>query len=94
MGDPFGLGIVFFLLFFAAPLESITKTAMGCYRRGSGALRRLHYLPGRASTGMLREGLHAWVLTLIVVVAAQQQCAGFARLRSATVRELLTLRPG
>ena len=48
---------------------------------------------GGASTGMLREGLHAWVLTLLVVVAVQQCSTGFPWLRSWAFRGILALRP-
>lgn len=47
---------------------------------------------GSYSTGMLREGLHALVLTLLVVVACQQAASGFPWLRSVRVRLLLSLR--
>lgn len=47
---------------------------------------------GASSTGMMREGLQAWALTLFAVVAAQQTSAGFTWLRSKSLRALLTLR--
>jgi hypothetical protein len=47
---------------------------------------------GDASTGLLREGLHTWVLTILVVVAAEQQRERFVWLRKAPIRMLLTLR--
>jgi hypothetical protein len=48
---------------------------------------------GDSLTGMLREGLQAWVLVLFVVVALQQAHAGFSWLRSKPIRAILALRP-
>jgi hypothetical protein len=47
---------------------------------------------GSASTGMLREGLHVWILTLFVVVAVEQEYQRFEWLRSKPIRVLLALR--
>jgi hypothetical protein len=92
-GVPFGLGIVFFPLL----LQSLWRA----FRRWPWGITATVIVPflvftvywGGASTGMFREGLHAWVLTLIVVVAVQQRCARFGWLRSGGIRALLTLRP-
>jgi hypothetical protein len=47
---------------------------------------------GGDSTGLLREGLQTWVLTVLVVVALEQQREHFGWLRHAPVRALLALR--
>ena len=47
---------------------------------------------GASITGLLREGMQAWVLTLVAVVALQQAAAGFPWLRSVPVRVVLALR--
>lgn len=89
---PFGLGILFFPLL----LQSLWRAI----RRWPWAITATVVVPflvfaiywGDASTGMLREGLHVWVLTLIVVVAAEQQRRRFAWLRDLPVRFVLALR--
>jgi hypothetical protein len=47
---------------------------------------------GSSSSGMLREGLQTWVLTLFVVIACWQSKTGFGWLRSPPLRALLALR--
>src|ERR1700742_1952880 len=47
---------------------------------------------GSSITGMLREGMQWWVLTLLAVVALQQSDAGFPWLRSKPFRAILSLR--
>jgi hypothetical protein len=93
-GVPFGLGIVFFPLL----LLSLWRAT----RRWPWAITATVIVPflgfaaywGGASTGLLREGLHVWVFTLLIVVALEQQCEHFAWLRSAPLRALLALRSG
>jgi len=89
---PFGLGIVFFPML----LVSVWRAA----RKWPWAVTVAVIVPfvafavywGSASTGLLREGLHAWVLTLLAVVALEQRSAGFPWLRSRLLRGLLVLR--
>lgn len=47
---------------------------------------------GSSQTGMMREGLQAWVLTLFVVLGCEQAATRFGWLRSTPIRVLLTLR--
>ena len=47
---------------------------------------------GSADSGMMREGLQAWTLTLFAVIACEQAAGGFGWLRSTPVRVLLVLR--
>ena len=89
---PFGLGIFFF------PLLLVSLWRAG--RRWPWPIVATIVLPlvafaiywGASITGLLREGMQAWVLTLIAVVALQQAAAGFPWLRSLPVRAILALR--
>lgn len=47
---------------------------------------------GASLSGMLREGMQAWVLAVLAVVALQQAAAGFPWLRSGVCRAILSLR--
>lgn len=90
-GLPFGIGIVFFPLL----LQSLWRAA----RKWPWAITVAVIVPflvfliywGDASTGLLREGLQTWVLTLCVVVAVEQSPL-FGWLRSAPIRGLVALR--
>lgn len=89
---PFGVGILFFPLL----LVSLWRA----WRRWRWAVLVAVVVPfltflvywGSYSTGMLPEGLQAWVLTLLVVVAVQQGRTGFPWLRSTPIRAILSLR--
>jgi 4-amino-4-deoxy-L-arabinose transferase-like glycosyltransferase len=92
-GLPFGAGIVFFPLLLLSlwrawrlwrwPVFAVVITPLAAFTVYWGA----------SHTGMLREGLQAWVLVLFAVVALQQQQqAGFPWLRSKVVRAILSLR--
>ena len=89
---PFGVGIVFFPLLL-----------LGLWRAGRAwpwpvlatvvvpfLLFMIYW--GSSSSGLLREGLQAWVLTLLVVLACWQARTGFGWLRSRPLRALLALR--
>jgi hypothetical protein len=89
---PFGVAIVFFPLL----VVSLWRSA----RRWPWAVFAVVVVPfllftvywGSSTTGMMREGLQTWVLTLFAVVASEQAASGFGWLRSAPLRALLTLR--
>jgi 4-amino-4-deoxy-L-arabinose transferase-like glycosyltransferase len=89
---PFGIGIVFFPLLLA----SLWRAA----RRWTWPILVAVIVPfvvfavywGDASTGLLREGLHAWVLTLLIVVALEQCGRGYPWLRAWPSRAVLALR--
>jgi hypothetical protein len=91
-GVPFGVGILFFPL--------LVISIWRAFRRWTWPIVATIVTPfvaftiywGASQTGMLREGLHAWVLALIAVVALQQASTGFPWLRSKVVRVILTLR--
>lgn len=89
---PFGVGIVFFPLL----LVSLWKA----WRRWPWPVALAVAVPfltflvywGSYATGLLPEGLQAWVLMLLAVVAVQQAQAGFPWLRSRPLRAVLTIR--
>jgi uncharacterized membrane protein YqjE len=89
---PFGLGIVFFPLL----LVSLWRA----FRQWPWPVTAAVIVPfvvfavywGGASTGLLREGLHPWVLTLLAVVALEQRSRQFPWIRSRAIRALLALR--
>lgn len=89
---PFGFAIVF------VPLLLLSLWRAG--RRWPWPIAATVVIPlaafavywGASSTGMMREGLQAWALTLIAVVACQQATTGFPWLRSRPTRALLSLR--
>jgi len=89
---PFGVAIVFF------PLLLISLWRAG--RLWPWPLVAVVVVPflafaiywGSSLTGLLREGLQAWVLALFAVVALQQRQAGFPWFRSRPLRALLAVR--
>jgi hypothetical protein len=91
-GLPFGVGIVFYPLLLIALARA--------WRRWRWPVAATVLVPfavfavywGASQTGMLREGLQAWVLVLFAVVALQQASAGFPWLRSKPIRAILSLR--
>ncbi len=91
-GIPFGAGILFFPLLVVSLFRAgrlwpwpVTATVVVPF------LAFTIYW-GASQTGMLREGLHAWVLVLFAAVALQQAHNGFPWLRSKIVRAILSLR--
>lgn len=92
-GVPFGVGIVF------APLLAISIwRAWKLWRWPVFATVMVPVVCfaiywGNSKTGLLREGLQAWVLALLAVAAMQQRAADYPWLRSKPVRVILTLRP-
>ncbi len=89
---PFGVAIVFF------PLLLVSLWRAG--RRWPWPVAATVAIPfllfvvywGASSTGLMREGLQPWALTLFVVVGCEQAASGFGWLRSTPIRALLTLR--
>jgi hypothetical protein len=89
---PFGLGIAFFPL--------LIRSLWGALRRWLWPVVATVVVPfvvfwiywGSASTGLLREGLQTWVLTLVIVVALVQAADGFGWLRSRVVLTVLSTR--
>lgn len=89
---PFGFGILFFPLLLLSAWRSLrmwawpTAVAIGV----SFAVFAIYW--GGAATGLLREGMHAWVLSLIVMVGVEQAAHGFGYLRGITTRVILISR--
>lgn len=89
---PFGVAIVFFPLL----LLSLWRSA----RRWPWPVVATVVVPfllfvvywGASSTGIMREGMQAWALTLFVVIGCEQAAASFGWLRSKPVRVVLALR--
>jgi hypothetical protein len=89
---PFGIGIIF----YPFALHSLWRAL----RRWPWAVTVTVLVPfavfavywGETLTGMLREGLHAWVLTVIIVIAAQQRADGFPWRRWRVMRWVLASR--
>ena len=91
-GVPFGYGILFF------PLLLITLWR--ATRRWPWAITAVVFVPfvfftaywGASLSGMLREGLQAWAMTLLAVIALEQAARGLPWTRSRPVRAILALR--
>lgn len=89
---PFGIGILFFPFAFVGLWKA--------YRLWRWPVLAAIVIPflafavywGGSRTGMLREGLHWWVLIVLATIALQQAAAGFPWLRSTPLRAILSLR--
>jgi hypothetical protein len=89
---PFGFGIIFL------PLLVVGLWRAG--RRWPWPVAASVILPfalftvywGSFTSGLMREGLQAWALTLCAVVACEQAASGFGWLRSRPIRAVLALR--
>ena len=89
---PFGVAIVFFPLLLIGLWRAM--------RRKPWPVVAVILIPfalftiywGPTYSGMLREGLQVWVLTLVAVVAWEQASSGFGWLDSKPVRVILVLR--
>lgn len=89
---PFGLGITFFPMLLSSLWRALRKWPWAVTATVIVPFVAFAVYWGGASTGLLREGLHVWVLTLLVVVAAEQRSRGFPWLESRLLRVLLGLR--
>ncbi len=89
---PFGVGIIF------VPVLVIGLWRAG--RRWPWPVAAVVIVPfalfavywGSFTSGLMREGLQAWTLTLCAVIACEQAASGFRWLRSTPIRMLLALR--
>jgi hypothetical protein len=89
---PFAFGIVF--------LPMMLLSLWRAFRRWTWAIVATILFPlvafsvywGASSSGLLREGMQAWVLAVIAVIALQQATAGFPWFRSSPARLVLVLR--
>jgi len=91
-GVPFGFAIVFFPLL----LVSLWRFA----KRWTWPFFAVVVIPfvafwlywGSGTSGFLREGMQAWVLAVIAVVAIEQAASQFPWMRSGAIRAILALR--
>jgi hypothetical protein len=89
---PFGIGILFFPLLLASLWRAWRLWRWPVFAAVIAPFAAFTIYWGASRTGMLREGLQAWVLVLLAVVALQQTRAGLARIRSKPIRAILALR--
>jgi hypothetical protein len=89
---PFGIAILFFPLLLVSLWDAGNRWPWPILATVVVPFLLFVVYWGSSSTGMLREGLQTWILTLFVVVACQQAAEGFGWLRSTPLRILLTLR--
>jgi hypothetical protein len=91
-GAPFGFGIFFYPLL----LWSLYKALRRWPWPVTGAIVIPFFLFwiywGASITGNLREGMQAWVLAVIAVIALQQWASGFVWFRSVLARLVMVLR--
>jgi hypothetical protein len=91
-GVPFGFSI----LFFPVLLVSLWRFA----KRWTWPFFAVVVIPfvvfwiywGNGSSGFLREGMQAWVLAVLAVVAVEQAASRFSWMRSRAIRAILVLR--
>ncbi|HEX5610219.1 MAG TPA: hypothetical protein VFX45_09020 [Solirubrobacterales bacterium] len=91
-GVPFGFAIVFFPLLLASLWRAGRQWPWPVLAAVVFPFLAFTVYWGASSSGMLREGLQFWVLSVLAVVALQQAQAGFPWLRSTPIRVLLSLR--
>ena len=91
-GLPFGFGIVFFPLLAISVWRAWQLWRWPVFATIVAPLVFFAIYWGASKTGMMREGLHVWALTLVALVALQQRQAGFPWLRSKPIRAVLALR--
>ncbi len=91
-GVPFGLAIVFFPLLMLSLWRAFRLWPWPVFAVVIAPFVAFTIYWGGTHSGMLREGLQAWVLTLFAVIAAQQRQAGFPWFASRPVKALLALR--
>lgn len=89
---PFGIGILFFPLLLVSLWRAWRLWRWPVFAAVLAPFLAFWIYWGASRTGMLREGLQAWVLVLLAVVALQQTKAGLPWLRSKPIRAILALR--
>jgi hypothetical protein len=91
-GIPFGVAIVFLPLLLISLWHAWRRWRWAVFVSVVVPFLAFAVYWGSSPTGMLREGLQAWVLVLFVVVACEQAARGFPWMRSKPIRALLALR--
>lgn len=89
---PFGLGILFYPLLILSAWRSLRTWTWPTFVAILFAFAVFTVYWGASATGMLREGLHAWVLSLMVMVGVEQAARGFPYLRGLATRLILLSR--
>jgi hypothetical protein len=89
---PFAVGIVFFPMLLLSLWRALRRRPWATIATVIVPFVAFAIYWGDADTGLVREGLQVWVLTLIVVIAVEQRSEGFAWLRSVPARGILALR--
>ncbi|MGV1049589.1 MAG: hypothetical protein ACOYD4_13830 [Solirubrobacterales bacterium] len=89
---PFGIGIAFFPFLLISLWRAFRRWRWPVTAAVIAPFAAFAVYWGGSRTGMLREGLHTWVLVVIAVVALQQWSAGFPWFKSKWMRGLLALR--
>ena len=91
-GVPFGMGIFFFPLLLVSLWRALRRWPWAIVSTVLIPLLAFVIYWGDASTGLLREGLQVWVLTLLAAVAIEQHAAGYPWLRHPLLRGVLAFR--
>ena len=89
---PFGVAIVFFPLLLASLYRAARRWPWPFAATVAIPFVLFAIYWGASSTGMMREGLQLWALTLFVVVGCEQAARGFPWQRSTPIRAILALR--
>jgi Dolichyl-phosphate-mannose-protein mannosyltransferase len=89
---PFGVAIIFFPMLLVSLWRALRRRPWPVVAVVLIPLLLFTIYWGPIPTGMLREGLQTWVLTLFAVIAWEQASSGFGWLRSVPARVVLTLR--
>ena len=91
-GVPFGVAIVFLPLLLLGLWRAAVRWPWAVFVTVLLPFLIFTVYWGSITTGLLREGLQTWVVTLFAVLAVEQRAEGFAWLRSDPIRGLLALR--
>lgn len=91
-GVPFGLAIIFFPMLLISLYKAGRRWPWPFFAVVVAPLVLFTAYWGSSITGMLREGMQSWVLSLLAVVAIQQAAANFSYLRKTVPRAILSLR--
>ena len=89
---PFAFGIVFLPMLLLSLWRALRRWTWAVFATILLPLAAFCVYWGASSSGMLREGMQAWVLAVIAAIALQQASAGFPWFRSLPARVVLVLR--